>query len=134
VKRLGLIGLGAIGAPMARNPAAAGLELAVFHVDERRTRADAHDLGARGGLDGLRRRRARGHGPGRAQAQTALLGDDGAAAALPAQAAVIGPGNHGRPAGGRRARDDEDERGGDDPALATASSSVTPAPPAARTQ
>jgi len=93
VKRLGFIGLGAMGAPMARNLAAAGFELAVFDVDERRTRAAAPDLGARSagsaadaasGADVLVVMVADS-----AQAQAALLGDDGAAAALPAQAAVV---------------------------------------------
>jgi 3-hydroxyisobutyrate dehydrogenase len=41
MKRLGSIGLGAMGAPMARNLAAAGFELAVFDIDEQRTRAAA---------------------------------------------------------------------------------------------
>jgi 6-phosphogluconate dehydrogenase (decarboxylating) len=36
VKRLGFICLGAIGAPMARNPTAAGFALAVFDLDQRR--------------------------------------------------------------------------------------------------
>ena len=93
MKRLGFIGLGAMGAPMARNLAAAGFELAVFDVDERRTRAAAPDLGARSagsaadaasGADVLVVMVADS-----AQAQAALLGDDGAAAALPAQAAVV---------------------------------------------
>ena len=47
VKRLGFIGLGAMGAPMARNLAAAGFDLAVFDADEQRTRAAAEDFGAR---------------------------------------------------------------------------------------
>ena len=47
MKRLGFIGLGAMGAPMARNLAAAGFELAVFDVDDPRTRAVAQDSGAR---------------------------------------------------------------------------------------
>ena len=93
MRRLGFIGLGAMGAPMARNLAAAGFELAVFDVDERRTRAVAEDFGARAagsasdvasGVDALVIMVADG-----AQAEAALLGDDGALAALPAQAAVV---------------------------------------------
>jgi 3-hydroxyisobutyrate dehydrogenase-like beta-hydroxyacid dehydrogenase len=93
VKRVGFIGLGAMGAPMARNLAATGFELAVFDVDEQRTRAAAEDLGARAarspfdvasGADVLVVMVADG-----AQAQAALLGDDGAASALPAHAAVV---------------------------------------------
>ena len=41
--RVDLIGLGAMGAPMARNLAGAGFELAVFDVDEDRTRAAADE-------------------------------------------------------------------------------------------
>jgi 3-hydroxyisobutyrate dehydrogenase-like beta-hydroxyacid dehydrogenase len=93
MKRLGFIGLGAMGAPMARNLAAAGFELAVFDVDEQRTRAAAEDFGARAarsvvdaasGADALVVMVTNA-----AQAHAALLGDNGAAAALPAQAAVV---------------------------------------------
>jgi 3-hydroxyisobutyrate dehydrogenase len=93
VTRVGFIGLGAMGGPMARNLAGAGFELAVFDVDKQRTRAAADDFGA--------------HAMGSAtevatsadvlvvmvadaaQAQAVLLGDDGAAAALPEDAAVL---------------------------------------------
>ena len=44
MKRLGFIGLGAMGLPMARNLAAAGFELAIFDVDAERTRAAATPL------------------------------------------------------------------------------------------
>lgn len=93
MKRLGFVGLGAMGAPMARNLAAAGFELAVFDVDEQRTHAFAEDSGARAassaadaatGSDALVVMVTNG-----AQAKAALLGDDGAAAALPAQAPVV---------------------------------------------
>jgi 3-hydroxyisobutyrate dehydrogenase len=93
MKRLGFIGLGAMGAPMARNLAAAGLELAVFDVDEQRTQAIAEELGARAagsaaeaaeGADALVVMVADG-----AQASEALLGDRGAAAALPGAAVVV---------------------------------------------
>ena len=93
MKRLGFIGLGAMGGPMARNLAAAGFELAVFDVDTRRTRAAAEDFGARAadsapaaaaGADALVVMVTDG-----AQATEALLGDGGAAAALPAEAAVV---------------------------------------------
>ena len=47
MKRLGFIGLGAMGAPMARNLVAAGFELAVFDVDKQRARAFAEDSGVR---------------------------------------------------------------------------------------
>ena len=47
MKRLGFIGLGAMGAPMARNLAAAGFDVAVFDVDAQRTRTAAEDFGAR---------------------------------------------------------------------------------------
>jgi 3-hydroxyisobutyrate dehydrogenase-like beta-hydroxyacid dehydrogenase len=93
VTRVGFIGLGAMGGPMARNLAAAGFELAVFDVDEDRTSAAAEDFGARAagsasevaaGADVLVVMVADG-----AQAQAVLLGDDGAAAALPENAAVV---------------------------------------------
>jgi len=93
MKRLGFIGLGAMGAPMARNLAAAGFELAVFDVDEQRTHAAAEGFGARAagsavdaasGADALVVMVTNA-----AQAQAALLGDDGAAAALPGEAAVV---------------------------------------------
>ncbi len=45
MKRLGFIGPGAMGGPMARNLAAAGFELAVFDVDEAR-----YEEGAEKGL------------------------------------------------------------------------------------
>ena len=45
--RVGFIGLGAMGAPMARNLASAGFELTVFDVDEGQTRAAAEEFGAR---------------------------------------------------------------------------------------
>jgi 3-hydroxyisobutyrate dehydrogenase-like beta-hydroxyacid dehydrogenase len=92
-KRIGFIGLGAMGAPMARNVAASGFELAVFDVDEARTGAVAQDAGARAatsaadvaaGADALVVMVTNG-----AQAHDALLGDEGAAAALPAEADVI---------------------------------------------
>jgi len=82
-----------MGAPIARNLAAAGFEITVFDVDERRSHAAAEDFGARvagsaagvaSGTDALVVMVADG-----AQAQAALLGDDGAVAALPAQAAVV---------------------------------------------
>jgi hypothetical protein len=47
---------------MARNPTAAGFALAVFDLDQRRTRAAAQDLGAHGGLGGLRGVRHQRHG------------------------------------------------------------------------
>jgi 3-hydroxyisobutyrate dehydrogenase/putative dehydrogenase len=93
MKRLGFIGLGAMGAPMARNLAAAGFDLAVFDVDAERTRTAAEDFGARAadsaaaaaeGADALVVMVADG-----VQAAEALLGEGGAAAALPAEAAVI---------------------------------------------
>jgi 3-hydroxyisobutyrate dehydrogenase/putative dehydrogenase len=93
MKRLGFIGLGAMGAPMARNLAAAGFELAVFDVDAQRTRAAADELGARPAgsaaaaaedADALVLMVADG-----GQATEALLGDGGAAAALPAEAVVV---------------------------------------------
>ena len=118
MKRLGFIGLGAMGAPMARNLAAAGFDLAVFDVDAQRTRAAAEDFGARAadsagdaaaGADALVVMVADG-----AQATEALLGDGGAAAALPAEAVVvvmstIGPqavsrARGGGPSAARRAR------------------------------
>jgi 3-hydroxyisobutyrate dehydrogenase len=92
-KRIGFIGLGAMGAPMARNVAASGFELAVFDVDEARTGAVAQDAGARAatsaadaaaGADALVVMVTNG-----AQAHDAVLGDKGAAAALPAEADVI---------------------------------------------
>lgn len=92
-KRIGFIGLGAMGAPMARNVAASGFELAVFDIDGERTRAIAQDSGARvatsaadaaAGADALVVMVTNG-----AQAHDALLGDGGAAAALPAHADVI---------------------------------------------
>jgi 3-hydroxyisobutyrate dehydrogenase len=93
MKRLGFIGLGAMGAPMARNLAGTGFELTVFDVDAQRTRAAADELGARAAgsaaaaaedADALVLMVADG-----AQATEALLGDGGAAAALPADAAVV---------------------------------------------
>jgi 3-hydroxyisobutyrate dehydrogenase-like beta-hydroxyacid dehydrogenase len=93
MKRLGFIGLGAMGGPMARNLAAAGFELAVFDVDAERTRAAAEEFGARAadsaaaaadGADALVLMVTNA-----AQATEALLGDSGAAAALPAEAAVV---------------------------------------------
>ena len=93
MKRLGFIGLGAMGAPMARNLAAAGFELAVFDVDEQRTRAAAEDFGARAarsvadaasGADALVVMVTNAE-----QAHAALLGEKGAVAALPAEAAVV---------------------------------------------
>jgi 3-hydroxyisobutyrate dehydrogenase/putative dehydrogenase len=93
MKRLGFIGLGAMGAPMARNLAAAGFDLAVFDVDAERTRTAAEDFGARAadsaaaaaaGADALVVMVADG-----AQAAEALLGERGAAATLPAGAAVV---------------------------------------------
>jgi 3-hydroxyisobutyrate dehydrogenase len=93
MKRLGFVGLGAMGAPMARNLAAAGFELTVFDVDAQRTRAAADELGARAAgsaaaaaedADALVLMVADG-----AQATEALLGDGGAAVALPAEAAVV---------------------------------------------
>ena len=91
--RLGFIGLGAMGGPMARNLAGAGFDLAVFDVDAERTRAAADEYGARAadsaaaaaeGADALVVMVTNA-----AQAQDALLGDAGAAAALPAEAAVV---------------------------------------------
>ena len=91
--RLGFIGLGAMGAPMARNLVGAGFELAVFDVDERadpRGRGGARRAGGglgadvADGADALVVMVADG-----AQAEAVLLGDDGAAAALPEDAAVI---------------------------------------------
>ena len=91
--RVGFIGLGAMGGPMARQVAGAGFELAVFDVDAQRTRAAAEDLGAHAagsaselasGADVLVVMVADG-----AQAQAALLGEYGAAAALPNDAAVL---------------------------------------------
>jgi 3-hydroxyisobutyrate dehydrogenase-like beta-hydroxyacid dehydrogenase len=93
MKRLGFVGLGAMGAPMARNLAAAGFELAVFDLDAQRTRAAADELGARAAgsaaaaaedADAVVLMVADG-----AQATEVLLGDGGAAAALPAEAAVV---------------------------------------------
>jgi 3-hydroxyisobutyrate dehydrogenase-like beta-hydroxyacid dehydrogenase len=93
MKRVGFIGLGAMGAPMAGSLAAAGFELAIFDVDEERTRATAQDIGARvassapdaaSGADALVVMVTNGE-----QAQAALLGDDGAAAALPERAPVV---------------------------------------------
>jgi len=93
MKRVGFIGLGAMGGPMARNLAAAGFDLAVFDVDAERTRAAAEEYGARAadsaaaaaeGADALVVMVTNA-----AQAQEALLGDEGAAAALPAEAAVV---------------------------------------------
>lgn len=93
MKRLGFIGLGAMGAPMARNLAAAGFELAVFDVDEPRTRAVAQDSGARAASSAAdvasRADALVVMVTDASQAQAALLGDDGAAAALPAQATVV---------------------------------------------
>ena len=91
--RVGFIGLGAMGAPMARTLAGAGFELALFDVDEERTRAAAEELGARAAASAsdvasdaevLVVMVANG-----AQAEAVLLGDDGAAAALGEDAAVI---------------------------------------------
>jgi 3-hydroxyisobutyrate dehydrogenase-like beta-hydroxyacid dehydrogenase len=93
MKRIGFIGLGAMGGPMARNLAAAGFELAVFDVDAERTRAAAEDFGASAadsaaaaaeGADALVVMVTNA-----AQATEALSGDGGAAAALPAEAPVI---------------------------------------------
>ena len=93
MKRLGFIGLGAMGGPMARNLAGAGFELAVFDVDAERTRAAADEYGARAadsaaaaaeGADALVVMVTNA-----AQAQEALLGKGGAAAALPEEAAVV---------------------------------------------
>jgi 3-hydroxyisobutyrate dehydrogenase len=42
VTRVGFIGLGAMGAPMARNLASAGSELAVFDVDEGQQRGPGY--------------------------------------------------------------------------------------------
>jgi 3-hydroxyisobutyrate dehydrogenase-like beta-hydroxyacid dehydrogenase len=93
MKRIGFIGLGAMGGPMARNLAAAGFDLAVFDVDAERTRAAAEDFGAHAAPS------AAGAAEGAdalvvmvtdaAQAADALLGDGGAAAALPPEAPVI---------------------------------------------
>ena len=93
MKRVGFIGLGAMGAPMARNLAAAGFDVAVFDVDAQRTRAAAEDFGARAadsaadaaaGVDALVVMVADG-----SQATQALHGDGGAAATLPAEAVVV---------------------------------------------
>ncbi len=82
-----------MGFPMARNLAGAGFELAVFDVDEQRTHAAAEDFGAHAagsapevasGAEVLVVMVADG-----AQAEAVLLGDDGAAAALPEDAAVL---------------------------------------------
>ena len=92
-KRIGFIGLGAMGAPMARNLAAAGFEVTVFDVDKERTRATAEASGARAatsaadaaaGADALVVMVANGE-----QAHDVLLGDGGAGAALPPHADVI---------------------------------------------
>jgi 3-hydroxyisobutyrate dehydrogenase-like beta-hydroxyacid dehydrogenase len=93
MKRIGFIGLGAMGGPMARNLAAAGFELAVFDVDTERTRAAAEDFGASAADSAA----AAAEGADAlvvmvtdaAQAADALLGDGGAAAALPPEAPVI---------------------------------------------
>ena len=93
MKRLGFIGLGAMGAPMARNLVAAGFELAVFDVDKQRARAFAEDSGVRAAdsaadasadADALVVMVADG-----AQATEALLGDGGAAVALPSEGVVV---------------------------------------------
>ena len=93
MKRVGFIGLGAMGGPMARNLAGAGFELAVFDVDAERTRAAADEYGARAadsaadaatGADALVVMVTNAE-----QAQEALLGEGGAAAALPEEAAVV---------------------------------------------
>ena len=91
--RVGFAGLGAMGAPMARNLAGAGFEVAVFDVDEQRTRAVADEFGARAagsasdvaaGADVLVVMVADG-----AQAESVLLGGGGAAASLPDGAAIL---------------------------------------------
>jgi 3-hydroxyisobutyrate dehydrogenase/putative dehydrogenase len=91
--RVGFVGLGAMGAPMARKLAAAGFDLAVFDIDQQRTRAAADELGARAatsppdvaaGADVLVVMVATS-----AQAEAVLLGNDGAAAALPDDAAIL---------------------------------------------
>lgn len=91
--RLGFVGLGVMGAPMAGNLAAAGFELSVFDLDTDRTAATADALGARPAgspadaahdADALVVMVADG-----AQSEAALLGDEGAAGALPPQAAVV---------------------------------------------
>jgi 3-hydroxyisobutyrate dehydrogenase-like beta-hydroxyacid dehydrogenase len=93
MKRIGFIGLGAMGGPMARNLAAAGFELAVFDVDAERTRAAAEDFEA--SAAGSAAAAAEGADvlvvmvTNAAQATEALAGDGGAAAALPAEAPVI---------------------------------------------
>jgi 3-hydroxyisobutyrate dehydrogenase-like beta-hydroxyacid dehydrogenase len=93
MKRIGFIGLGAMGGPMARNLAAAGFELAAFDVDAERTRAAADDFGA--SAAGSAADAAEGADAlvvmvtNAAQATEALSGDGGAAAALPAEAPVI---------------------------------------------
>ena len=93
MKRLGFIGLGAMGAPMARNLAAAGFDVAVFDVDAQRTRAAADNFGAlaaesagdaAAGADALVAMVADG-----SQTTQVLHGDGGAAATLPAEAVVV---------------------------------------------
>ncbi len=91
--RIGFIGLGAMGAPMAGRLAAAGFELTLFDLDGDRTRRTADALGARPaesraevarGADVLVVMVADG-----AQAEAALLGEGGAAGALPPGSAVV---------------------------------------------
>jgi 3-hydroxyisobutyrate dehydrogenase-like beta-hydroxyacid dehydrogenase len=93
MKRIGFIGLGAMGAPMARNLAAAGFELALFDLDAERTRAAAEESGARAGesaADAAEGAEALVVMVTNAeQAKDALLGDGGAASALPSEAPVV---------------------------------------------
>ena len=93
MRRLAVIGLGAMGAPMAGALSSAGYDVSVFDVDSDRTREVAEAVGARAAESPVEAVRdcealvvmvADG-----AQAQRALLGDGGAVAALPAGAPVI---------------------------------------------
>jgi 3-hydroxyisobutyrate dehydrogenase len=93
VRRLAVIGLGAMGAPMAGALTSAGFDVSVFDVDSARTGGVAEAVGARAAesppevvrdCEALVVMVADG-----AQAQRALLGDGGAVAALPAGAPVI---------------------------------------------
>jgi len=93
MRRLGFIGLGAMGAPMAAQLATAGFDLAVFDVDAGRTRAHAKALVVRPAgspadaardADALVVMVADG-----GQAESALLGDAGGAGALPSGAPVV---------------------------------------------
>jgi 3-hydroxyisobutyrate dehydrogenase len=92
VERLGFVGLGAMGSPMAKRLAGAGFELRVFDVFDERTRplvelgaaSAASPMEAAEGTEALVLMVANAE-----QAEGALFGEGGAAEALPEGAAVV---------------------------------------------